>query len=215
MKKYTKILFINIIMLFLISGAGPFSIAGAAGNSVMQGSTHKKIQITNGMISVNLKDIALEKVVTQIEKQGNLWVRGDESLFEDSISVQFEDLSLEAGLKRIFASMNYSLIFDQDSKLEGIILIGRQKPGRSQTKRGSVKAKKGVSSMISKKRVSHKGFKAVKSDIPPGGPVKDSKRVPESFKVTKSSPPPGDPVNKDIKNLENFKVIKNSPLPGN
>jgi len=202
-------------MLFFISGAGPFSIAGAAGNSVMQGSTHKKIQITNGMISVNLKDISLEKVANQIEKQGNVWIRGDESLFEDSISVQFEDLSLEAGLKRIFASMNYSLIFDQDSKLEGIMLIGRQKPGQSQSMKGTVKAKKSASLKTPKKYVSHKGFKAVKSEVPPGGPIKHSKRVPESFKVTKSSPPPGGPVNKDVKNLENFKVIKNSPLPGN
>ena len=55
------------------------------------------------VLSANLKEIPLKGIFERIEKEKRICFKGDKSLFAERISVEFTDLPLEKGIKRIFA----------------------------------------------------------------------------------------------------------------
>jgi len=84
------------------------------------------VSVKDGLLSVNLKDNSLLEVARDIEKQLGVWFRGDETLFQEKISVTFTDLPLEEGLKRILTNLNYSLMFDAKNKVAGVMVMERE-----------------------------------------------------------------------------------------
>jgi len=82
------------------------------------------VSVKDGLLSVDLKETTLLDVARNIEKQSGVWFRGDETLFQEKISVAFNDLPLEEGLKRILANLNYSLMFDNKNKVAGVMVMG-------------------------------------------------------------------------------------------
>ena len=111
-------------------------------------SSHdEKLLIKNNIVSAKLENIPLGKILRQIEEQSNVWFKGDESLLNEKVSVQFKDLSLEDGLKRILISFNYSLIFDTKRNLAGLIILGKSKPGQDMVRGRTISAKKGSSAL--------------------------------------------------------------------
>ena len=86
------------------------------------------VSLKQGLLSVNLKDTALLEVAKDIEKQSGVWFRGDETLFQEKISVTFNNLPLEDGLKRILANLNYSILFDARNKITGVMVMGEGEP---------------------------------------------------------------------------------------
>ena len=83
-----------------------------------------ELEIKGETISARIKGGLLKDIIEKIKEKKGIWFKGGESLFEEKISVEFKDLSIQDGLKRILSKMNYSLMFDQDGKLFGVILIG-------------------------------------------------------------------------------------------
>ena len=81
------------------------------------------------------RDHRLLEVARDIEKQSGVWFRGDETLFQEKISVTFNDLPLEEGLKRILANLNYSLMFDAKNKVAGVMVMGEGTPAGTQPAR--------------------------------------------------------------------------------
>ncbi len=93
------------------------------------------VNVRDGLLSVNLKDTSLLEVARDIEKQSGVWFRGDETLFQEKISVSFNDLPFEEGLKRILTNLNYSLMFDTKNKVAGVVVMGEGKPAGTQPAR--------------------------------------------------------------------------------
>jgi hypothetical protein len=74
-------------------------------------------------MSVDLKDASLISVARDIERQAGISFKGDESLLEESVSVAFTDLTLEQGIKRILATLNYSLLFDNRGEISEVMIM--------------------------------------------------------------------------------------------
>jgi hypothetical protein len=111
-----------------------YSLYGETFARPVQGTSHHgRFLIKNGTISANLKEIPLGEILDQIKEHGNIWFKGDEDLLEEKVSVQFVDLPLEEGVKRILASINHVLLFDANGGLEGLILFGKANSVRDKT----------------------------------------------------------------------------------
>ena len=52
-------------------------------------------------ISANLKEIPLRDILAKLEGEKRIWCIGGEAVLSERISVQFKELSLEDGMKRI------------------------------------------------------------------------------------------------------------------
>lgn len=151
-------------------------------------SSHdEKLLIKNNIVSARLENIPLGKILQQIEEQSNVWFKGDESLLNEKVSVQFKDLSLEGGLKRILISFNYSLIFDTKRNLAGLIILGKSKPGQDIVRGRTISAKKGSSAL---KKTPVRGSKAIPYSLSPA--ISSSKPV-DASKI----PSPPKNINKD------------------
>ena len=75
--------------------------------------------------SADLKQASLKNVFQKLQKETGIWFRGPETGLDERISVQFENLSVEEGLRRVLYTMNYSLLFDQDNNLIGGFVFGK------------------------------------------------------------------------------------------
>ncbi len=166
-------------------------------------------------LSANLKEVPLKTVLEKISREKGVWVEGKESVLEKKVSLEFRELSLTDGLKRILAPMNYSLVFDLERDLVGIIIIDKGKPDYSMSKGRAVPTRRPISSLTRKDQANINGsFKVIGNISPLGHPVKPTAEELESLKVIKNSPPPGGPVKVSPEELESLKVIKNCPPPG-
>ncbi len=83
------------------------------------------IRMANGRISADLENAPLDQVISQIREQVNIRVASPEALQQETVSVQFDDLPVAEGLKRIFLRLNYSLIYNGGGDITGVILVGR------------------------------------------------------------------------------------------
>lgn len=85
------------------------------------------MQFEGDNLSAKLNNAPLQAVFDKISQEKGIWFRAVASSSAERISVQFADLRLEDGLKRILARSNYSLVFDNDA-LVGAIIIGQRSP---------------------------------------------------------------------------------------
>lgn len=97
------------------------------------------VSFKNDLLSVSFRDISLLEVARDIERQSGVWFRGDETLFQERVSVAFNDLPFEEGLKRILANLNYSLVFDAKNKVAGVVVMGQGKAAGTQPARPGAK----------------------------------------------------------------------------
>jgi hypothetical protein len=197
------------------------------------------VSVKDGLLSVNLKENSLLEVARDIEKQSGVWFRGDETLFQEKISVTFNDLPLEEGLKRILTNMNYSLMFDAKNKVAGVMVMGEGKPAGTQPGRPGAQPPRVATPPGSTTRPAP----AVRSRpttpaTPPAATVRRPPRttpqpaaqggtatqppgsspaqspLPDAFKTQESATAPGGPVASDSPLPPAFRVIENAPPPG-
>jgi len=83
----------------------------------------QRVSIQDGRMSVDLREASLSGVARDIESQSGISFRGDESLLEGTVSVVFQDLALEQGIKRILAPFNYSLLFDSRGEVSEVVIM--------------------------------------------------------------------------------------------
>ena len=196
------------------------------------------VSVKDGLLSVNLKETSLLEVARDIEKQSGVWFRGDETLFQEKISVTFNDLPIEEGLKRILTNLNYSLMFDNKNKVAGVMVMGEGKPAGAQPGRPGVQpprvatppgtAPRPSPTVRSRPSTSNAPPAATARrppralpqpaqggavSQPPGFPAAQS-ATPETLKPQESAPTPGGPVASDGPLPPAFRVIENAPPPG-
>lgn len=207
--------------LFLIlSALSLFSLAAAQSADL--------VSVKDGLLSVDLKDTSLLEVARDIEKQSGVWFRGDETLFQEKISVTFHDLPLEEGLKRILANLNYSLMFDTANKIAGVMVMAEGKPAVTQPARPGVipprvttpprtptRPAPTVRSRPSTSNPLPATLRRPPRVVPqPSGSGAAQSATPEALKVQENAPTPGGPVASDGPLPPAFRIIENAPPPG-
>jgi hypothetical protein len=194
------------------------------------------VSVKDGLLSVNLEETSLLDAAREIEKQSGVWFRGDEKLFQEKISITFKDLSLEEGLKRILTNLNYSLMFDAESEVAGVMVMGEGAPAVSQpekpgarpprvttsprtttspapTVRTQASTTRPTATMRRPPRVLPQRAQGATASQFPGSSAAQSP-LPDAFKVQENAPPPGGPVASDGPLPPAFRVIQNAPPPG-
>jgi hypothetical protein len=227
MKKRTMT--IRCAFLAILSALGLFSFTSAPAADL--------VSVKDGLLSVDLKDASLLEVARDIEKQSGVWFRGDETLFQEKISVTFKDLPLEEGLKRILANLNYSLMFDTGNKIAGVMVMAEGKPAVTQpgrpevipprvttppripTRRApTVRPRSSTSNPLPATvrrppRVVPQRAQGGTASQSPGSSAAQS-ALPEAFKVQENASTPGGPVASDGPLPPAFRIIDNAPPPG-
>jgi len=85
-------------------------------------------------LSADLSGVPLESVLEHLLDKQDIWFKVHKSVADHKISVHFEGLSLEEGLRRIFAGLDYSLEFDGEGKPCGIVIVGEKGSARGRAK---------------------------------------------------------------------------------
>ena len=186
------------------------------------------VNVKDGSLSVNLKDTSLLEVARDIEKQSGVWFRGDETLFQEKISVTFNDLTLEEGLKRILTNLNYSLMFDTKNKIAGVMVMGEGNPAGAQPGRPGVMPP-GVATppgtrtrstppVRSRPPASTRSAASVlrppRVAPQPSRSIATQSSIPEAFRVQENTQIPGGPLATDGPLPPAFRTIENAPSPG-
>jgi hypothetical protein len=87
-------------------------------------------------LTANIREASLGEIIEKIKAKTGIWFKfhfKGESVLEETVSVEFNNLSVEKGFDRIFSFINYSLIFDRGGNITGVFLLG--KPGKSRVVR--------------------------------------------------------------------------------
>jgi type II secretory pathway component GspD/PulD (secretin) len=151
------------------------------------------VRVQGGLLSVNLKDTSLLEVARDIEKQSGIWFRGDETLFQENISVTFNDLPLEEGLKRILTNMNYSLVFDNKHKVAGVMVMGEGKAAGAQPARPGAQPPRVASPPGTASRPSATLRSRSSTSTPPAATVvrRPPRALPQRNRAAGTQPQPG------------------------
>jgi hypothetical protein len=202
MEVFMKVFFVFLIACFFFL---------AEFSPIHAGIGEAELQLKGQTLSAQLNKTSLRAILEKLRKEKGIWFKCKETLLEEKISVRFKNLSLEEGLNRIFSFMDYSLIFDRNNQLEGILIIGKKSPGSTELKGKAVRNKMPASSKTSRQ---YGNDNSSGNNLTSKGSVKGDQRGSGNFRVGNNSPLPGGDVNENAKKLENFIVIKNSPPPG-
>jgi hypothetical protein len=164
MKKLIKILlkFFSavIIGIFLIS----FSYAASDNQRI-------DIKFNGQTMSADLDHVTLGQILEKIKSEKGMWFKGNESVLEERVSVQFKDFPLQKGLKRILFDINHVLFFDYDKKLVGVFIVGKEDAGRSVSRHAATSAKNGLSLQPGKEAKDSKNpFELFSDESSPGHP---------------------------------------------
>lgn len=84
-----------------------------------------KLVFHGGALSANLVEASLKNVFEKLREQTEIRFRIPDSELEDKVSVQFENLTVQEGLRRILKMMNYSLLFDRKNNLTAVFVFGK------------------------------------------------------------------------------------------
>jgi len=89
--------------------------------------------IQGATVTAILKEEPLKNVFEKVQKETGIWFRVADSELDERVSIQFENLSVKEGLKRLLRTMNYSFLFDQDNHLIGAFVFGKSNRQRKAT----------------------------------------------------------------------------------
>ena len=196
------------------------------------------LRIEGEILSARLGGVPFKIVLERLEREWGIWFRGDPSFLEEEVTVEFIELPLEQGLKRILSSVNHVLLFDGNGGVLGVVVIGRAKAGPAVSE-GRVGIRERTISPPSTNRQAdiagsftvirnlpppggyvaatpeeRENFRVIRNLAPPGGAIEVSAEEIQNFEVIRNVPSPGGPVEVSAEELENFKVIRNCPPPG-
>jgi ankyrin repeat protein len=91
----------------------------------LAGAENISLNFLESTFTAILEEEPLKNVIEKVRKETGIWVRVPASLLDEKVSVQFENLSIQQGLKRILRTMNYSFLFDQDNNLIGAFVFAK------------------------------------------------------------------------------------------
>lgn len=188
------------------------------GGLIWSPSVHAKtesIRFDGSKMSVDIDQLYLKDVFQTICAHKGFWVKGGSSVLESKISIRFQDLSFQDGLKRILGHNNHILLYDSKKELSGVIIVGDDRSQKSFAgKRSDGRSRNNVT----ERRRS--GVKEVGSEHEITGPSPGSDVTPPSeielasMVVNSEVTLPGGPITVAEQDLENFKVEKSITPPG-
>jgi hypothetical protein len=113
------------------------------GNNWASGEQGKiELDFVNQSLSATIMDAPLKTVIAEIQEEEGvwfkLWLRGEDSVLDEKVSVRFKNLPVKEGLERIFSPLNHCLVFGQDGQLSGVVLFGKPEPRRDWSRRRRV-----------------------------------------------------------------------------
>jgi hypothetical protein len=92
------------------------------------------LEFSDQNLSAMIREAPIRDIIAELKKEKGiwfkLWCKGSEFVLDEKVTMQFSDLSVEEGLARIFSSMNYSLVFDEDDDVIGVVLLGKYQKTR-------------------------------------------------------------------------------------
>jgi hypothetical protein len=149
-----------IIGIFLIS----FSYASSDNQRI-------DIKFNGQTMSADLEHVALRLILEKIKSEKGMWFKGNESVLEERVSVQFKDFPVQEGLKRILFDINHVLFFDYDKKLVGVFIVGKEDAGRAVSRHAATSAGKGLLSQPGKEAKDSKNpFEIFSGEFSPDHP---------------------------------------------
>jgi hypothetical protein len=82
------------------------------------------------LVSADIEGAQLRAVIEEIKKemQGvwfKIWLIRSKTSLDEKVLVEFENLPIRKGMRRIFSDMNHGLVFDKHNNLLGITLLGK------------------------------------------------------------------------------------------
>jgi hypothetical protein len=83
------------------------------------------LKVNGNLISVHADGMALGEVLAAVEDMTGIYFRFDESQGEKKVSLDFEDLPLSEGIKKIIRPLSSAMIYDGMGKLRSVIIIPR------------------------------------------------------------------------------------------
>ena len=89
------------------------------------GAESISLDFQGATFTASLDEAPLRNVFEKVQQETGIWFNAPESLLDERVSVQFENLSVQEGLKRILHTMNHSFLFDQDNNLIGAFVFGK------------------------------------------------------------------------------------------
>ena len=88
-----------------------------------EASTRYEISYTQQQLGANVVDAFLGEVLLAVEKEAKVTFSLDEAVATKKVSVQFDKLSLEEGIKKIIHPFSYSMVFGASGQLEKVIIL--------------------------------------------------------------------------------------------
>jgi len=122
-----------IALVLILSIASP-CLSETTTRPVKPSSHDGAVLIKNGRASTNAENVPIMEMLLMIQEQCSIWFKCNESLLDEKVSVQFKDLALEDGIKRILSSMNHVFVFDANGRLAGVMILGKSKTGMDTAK---------------------------------------------------------------------------------
>lgn len=210
-------LFVTLIICSLCVGFFPPALAGDGDID---------LTVEGELLSARLNGVPLATILEKLERERGIWFRGDASFLGEAIQVEFTDLPFAEGLGRILASMNYSLIFDGNDRLAGVIVIGKGITDGADSKCRAGPQMRTISpSGRDEQADMDRSFAGIGNS--PHAATGEGRRgsevignyprpeeEPGKFTVVRDSPPPGKPGGIAAGIREDFTVVKSCPPPG-
>jgi hypothetical protein len=94
-------------------------------SSTSAGEEGISLTFQGATFTANLEEAHLKDIIEEVKSETDILFRIPESMLDERVSVQFENLSVHEGLKRILHTMNHCFLFDQDHNLIGVFVLGK------------------------------------------------------------------------------------------
>ena len=103
---------IAVALLCLVSIVQAEDVPKATKTQTQQSRRALSVQFDNDLLTVKAEDVPLQEVLQEIARQSGLSVEGS-GLLEDNITIQFDRLALEEGLRRILRRYSIAMVYVQ------------------------------------------------------------------------------------------------------
>lgn len=161
--------------------------------------------IKDGRLSVEYTKVRLGDILDQLKDRDNIWFKGNESLLDEKITVQFADLSLEEGVKRILGFVNYALVYHDDGRLAGVMLFNKSNTHTQE--KAIAEARPGLTESSSSKVLQQRNEEDYLKEVPPSSEQSNERPV---VQVVQEAVPEIQPVKEsDITQIAPVKVQTN------
>jgi len=149
---------ITAVLLCLVSIVQAEDKQKAAKTQTQQSQRAPSVQFDNDLLTVKADDVPLQEVLQEIARQSDLSVEGS-GLLEDKITIQFDRLALDEGLRLILRRYSFALVYVQKAP-EGT------QPVVLQLESLRIAAKEGKQSLVKKSVVDSNRRKGVLKKLP-------------------------------------------------